>query len=108
MNKPTAKETAQKILDVAAAHGFKVSATNNIMTVTRNFKPGDNDEFVHCDMYAYDVLSLLPRTSAGSDWGTEGGGIGGAVALKSGMFRMNRSGGSKRVLNALREMLETN
>ena len=47
------------------------------------------------------ILGLLPSTSAGSCWGHDGGGIGALSAMNSGTFKMNKSGGSKRVLSAL-------
>jgi len=47
------------------------------------------------------ILSHVPRTSAGSTWGTDGGGMGGVHAMNTGLFKMNMSGGSKRVLGAI-------
>ena len=100
-----ATETAQKIIDAAARNGFEVQVRGNILTITKNFTPGDMDAFVECDMSYYSVLGCLPMTSPGSDWGTDGGGMGGHSATKSGRFVMNRSGGSVRVLNALKKMI---
>ena len=101
----SAVETARKILDAAAKYGFSVEVRGSILTVSKSFTPNDVDAFRDCDMSYYSVLGELPRTQPGSDWGTDGGGIGGIVALNEGYFKMNRSGGSKRVLNALVKML---
>jgi hypothetical protein len=56
-------------------------------------------------MEYYSILELLPSTSAGSVWGTDGGGIGALSAMSSRVFKMNKSGGSVRVLNALKKMM---
>ena len=106
-SKPSASVIAARIIDVAEANGFRVSVSGGILSISRQFAPGDAQAFRECDMSYYDVLSLLPRTSPGSDWGTDGGGIGGMVALKSGAFKMNRSGGSKLVLAAIANRLST-
>jgi hypothetical protein len=55
-------------------------------------------------MEYFSILGLLPTTSPGSIWGTDGGGIGALSAMKSGTFVMNKSGGSKRVLKVLAKM----
>jgi hypothetical protein len=55
-------------------------------------------------MEYYSILGLLPTTSAGSIWGTDGGGIGAVSAMNTGLFKMNKSGGSKRVLTALAKL----
>lgn len=97
----TPTQTAQEIFETAQRLGYEISVNSQVLTITKRFTPGDMDAFVECDTTYFEVLGKLPRTSAGSDWGTDGGGIGGAVAAKNGLFRMNRSGGSKRVLAAL-------
>jgi hypothetical protein len=55
-------------------------------------------------MEYYSILELLPTTSPGSVWGTDGGGIGAISAMNTGVFTMNKSGGSKRVLSALKKI----
>lgn len=103
----TASETkARAILDKATELGFRVSVVENrLLRIDKEFTPGDLDAFRKCDTTYYWVLSLLPRTSPGSDWGTDGGGVGGYVAHKSGQFHMYRSGGNKNILRALARML---
>jgi len=99
----TASEIATKLLAVAKELGWDIRVRGSIMTI---YKDGivDNDTFVRADMEYYSILGLLPTTSAGSIWGTDGGGIGALSAMKSGMFVMNKSGGSKRVLKVLEKM----
>ncbi len=96
---------ARQIADTAARLGYALSVSGCTLTITKRFEPGSNDGFVECDMTYFDVLGLLPQTASGSTWGSDGGGMGGVVALKSGNFRMNKSGGSKRVLAALARII---
>lgn len=99
-----AKETAQKILNVAKELGWDINVRGSILTI---HKDGirTNEDFVRADMEYYSILGLLPTTSPGSMWGTDGGGIGALSAMKSGVFTMNKSGGSKRVLSALKKLI---
>lgn len=99
----TVNEVATKILSVAKELGWDVRVRGSIMTI---YKDGvvDNDSFVRADMEYFSILGLLPTTSPGSIWGTDGGGIGALSAMKSGTFVMNKSGGSKRVLKVLAKM----
>jgi hypothetical protein len=102
MTKPSPIEVAKSIKEAAVKHGFTLEVRGGILTVHSRFQGGEvNEWFRNCDMSYYSVLGLLPRTEAGSDWGTDGGSIGGMAAINSGAFKMNRSGGSKRVLAAL-------
>lgn len=98
-----ATETAAKILAVANEYGWEVTVRGSILTIT---KSGINsiDDFVHADMEYFSILGLLPSTSPGSIWGTDGGGIGALSAMSSRVFKMNKSGGSVRVLNALKKI----
>lgn len=98
-----AKEVAAKITDTAKELGWELEVRGSILTI---YKYGivDNDAFVRADMEYYSILGLLPSTSAGSIWGTDGGGIGALSAMNSRVFKMNKSGGSKRVLAALKKM----
>ena len=97
-------EIAAKIKEAAVQNGYKLEVRGGILTVHKYFQAGSRDGFVDCDMSYYSVLGLLPRTEPGSDWGTDGGGIGALSAISSGHFVMNRSGGSKRVLSALAKL----
>jgi len=76
----------------------------SILHIEKNFEPGNMDEFVKADGEWYSILGLVPTTSAGSTWGTDGSGVGAVSAHKEGLFMMNKSGCSKRVLNALKKM----
>ena len=97
------KEIATKIKSTAAALNWKVEVRGSILTIRKNIT--GRAEFVTADMEYYDILGLLPTTSAGSVWGTDGGGIGAISAMNTGLFTMNKSGGSKRVLSALSKII---
>ena len=99
-----AKTIATKIFDTARELGWRVSVRGSgILTVT---KTGirSREDFVRADMEYYSILGLLPTTSPGSIWGTDGGGVGAISAMNTGVFTMNKSGGSKRVLAALKKI----
>lgn len=99
-----AKDTAQKILDTANTYGWQLNIRGSILTITKSGIRSKED-FVRADMEYYSILGLLPTTSPGSVWGTDGGGVGALSAMKSGVFTMNKSGGSRRVLNALKKII---
>ena len=100
-----ATDTAQSIMDLATKWSWNVTVRGSILTITKQFTPGSSEEFANCDMEYGSILGQLPRTKSGSDWGTDGGGIGAISAIQSGRFVMNRSGGSVRVLNQLKKMI---
>jgi hypothetical protein len=105
MKKPTPTEIAKDIKATAEKYGWTLNPRGSILTITKSITPNDNDSFAKADGEYYTILGKLPTTSAGSMWGTDGGGVGALSAMKSGTFVMNKSGGSKRVLNALKKMV---
>lgn len=98
-----AKETAQKILDRASQSGWTVTVKGSILEISKPIRT--EEDFVKADSEYYWILGELPSTSPGSIWGTDGGGVGALSAMKNGLFVMKKSGGSKRVLNALAKMI---
>ena len=98
-----AKETALKLLAVAKEYGWEVAVRGSILTITKS-GINSNDDFVRADMEYFSILELLPMTSPGSIWGTTGDGVGALSAMRTRVFTMNKSGGSVRVLNALKKM----
>ena len=97
------KATAIQIKNIAAELNWTLEVRGSILTIKKAIS--GNSEFCNADMEYYSILGLLPSTSAGSIWGTDGGGIGALSAMKTGVFTMNKSGGSKRVLSALSKIL---
>jgi hypothetical protein len=101
--KASPKELATKIKETCARLNWSYEVRGSILTITKRIKPGDNNDFARADGEYYDILSILPTTSHGSIWGTDGSGIGAMSAMNTGRFVMNKSGGSVRVLNALKK-----
>lgn len=83
------------------AAGYQIRASGCVVTLIKHIGPGNREGFVECDMLTAGYLYELPKTSPGSVWGTDGGSVGGMVAIRSGVFELNRSGISKRVVAAL-------
>jgi len=104
MTKPAPADTARNIKEMADRLGWTINVRGSILTIYKTFTPGNNDELVTADMEYGSILGLLPRSRPGSDWGTDCGGMGSIEALKTGHFTMNKSGGNKRVLNALAKL----
>ena len=101
MNKQEALSIAQKFLSECAEHGFVAFVRgNSIVGVSRKFSPGDKQAFCECDMMAGSVLDVIPQRG-GSQFGTDGGSVGGAIALQKGFFEMKATGCSKTVVAAL-------
>jgi hypothetical protein len=99
----TNADIAKQIKQTAVELGWTLTVRNSVLTIKKRIS--GNDEFCRADMEYYSILGLLPSTSPGSIWGTDGGGIGALSAMKSGVFTMNKSGGNKRVLSALSKIL---
>lgn len=104
-----AKFIAQSVAEKALEAGARLSIRNNILSIESNYDANKfndiNEWFRFCDCIVTGILYEVPQTSAGSMWGTDGGSVGGLSALQSGTFKMNRSGCSVRVLNALKKLL---
>ena len=96
----------EKAIEIAATcerlgWQYQACAVTGVLTISKRITPNDNDSFVAADMEYYSILGLAPVVEAGSTWGTDGGGIGALRAMASGIFTMNKSGISKRVLKAI-------
>lgn len=101
-----AKVQAQEFVNKALEHGFRVVvASDSVVRITKSFAPNDADAFVQCDMFAGSVLAYAPLRG-GSVWGTDGGSVGGMVALKSGEFVMNKSGSGSLFMKALKQIIK--
>jgi hypothetical protein len=99
-----AKELAAKIADRAKEYGCSIEIRGSIVTVTKRFTPSDKSAYALAETDVGIILGMVPTTSAGSTWGTDGLSIGGAVGLQNGYMKMNKSGGSVRVINALKKI----
>lgn len=105
MPKPSPVEVATKMLELAKASACRIEVRGSILTVTKTFTPGSKSEYSAAESDVGSIIYSLPSTSAGSVWGTDGGSVGGHVGLTGGYMKLNKSGGSKRVLAALSKLL---
>ncbi len=94
-------EQAAAIREACRSLGWYYEVRGSVLTIVTKFPPGNIEAFARCDSEAYSIVGLLRRTGPGSDWGTDGGSIGGMTGLNGGYYKLNRSGGSKRVLALL-------
>lgn len=99
------KEIAEQIKLQAEKLNWHIEIRNSVLTIKKYIPFDDNDAFCRADSEYYSILGLLPTTQPGSIWGTDGSGIGALSAIKSGVFVMNKSGGSKRILSALSKII---
>ena len=95
------KEVAQDILSTATGLGWRVFVRGDVLTITKNIEKDSLESFTEADGEYYSILGLLPQTSAGSTWGTDGGSVGGMTAMKHGVMTMHKSGGNKNILRHL-------
>ena len=94
-------EDATKIVNRCRELGWSFEVSRSILTIYKSIRCENKDDLVCADMEYFSILSLLKRSSPGSDWGTDCGGMGAMTALASGLFVMKRSGGNKNTLKAL-------
>ncbi len=95
---------ALDVIAKAETYGFSVRVHGATMTVHKQFTPGDKDAYTKAESEANDLLDMVPMTSPGSVWGTDGASVGGHVGLTNGYMTLNKSGCGKRVLNALAKL----
>ena len=102
--KKTAKQTAADFVEICRENGYTINCRETIVSIVKHFTPGDIAAFRDCDMEAGGFLAML-NARGGSVWGTDGGSIGGAVAIQSGRFCLNVSGVPARVAAAVKSFL---
>ena len=96
-----AAQIARDFLTYCTTLGWTASLDRDVVTIRTTFEPGDNDAYVTADGEGFAILSDLPRSGAGSTWGTTGDGVGGMVGRDNGYYQLKVSGVQKRVLKAL-------
>jgi hypothetical protein len=107
----TSSPEKQTPLDIAAR--FVQSCRNNqvsieikatgILTLSKRITAGDGNSFSDAETDC-SIIYDLPG-GCGSVWGTDGGSIGGMVAMQTGQFKLNRSGVQKRILKAIQQAM---
>jgi len=86
------KDTVTVIRDMASKAGLAIRSQKGIVTVTGHFDKGDKDAYTRMENDALRILARFRQTRAGSIWGSDSGSIGGAIALQTGNFVLNKSG----------------
>lgn len=101
------KEKAKQFVEDCRRKGWHVYMPQDraIITIGKNIKKDDLEAYSIADSEYFSLISHVPRTSPGSDWGTTGDGVGGLSAMKRGEYVLNRSGVSIRFLTAVRKYL---
>jgi hypothetical protein len=97
--------TARDVVSIANARGWAIQVDNEVFRATKRFTPGDLDAYIQADHEWYSFVTLIDRTRPGSIWGSTSDGVGGYVAHKNGFYEINMSGGSKRILSAIRKII---
>lgn len=97
-----AQQQVSAFLGYCARNGLRVerATTRPIVRVVGSFDPGDRIAYQHLDGVAATALAMV-AASGGSVWGSTSDGVGGAVALRDGVYVLNVSGVQKRFLAAL-------
>jgi hypothetical protein len=98
--KVSTQQSVTSFLNVCEAHGFTWYVRGTVVTIMKRFAAGSKEEYTYADMFAGDILSIVPG-KGGSVWGTDGGSIGGAIGLRNGEYVLNKSGVGKLFIKAL-------
>ena len=89
------KERAITIRAKAKEYGFTIHAHGSIISVSANFTPGDKAAYLKLEDQANEILGMFRMVTPGSVWGADSGSVGGAIAIETGKFVMNKSGCEK-------------
>ena len=100
-----ARETALEFINLCNELGWSPTVRGSILEISKSITPDCNSSFCKADMEYGSIFDVIPRTGAGSIWGTTGDGVGALSAMRAGVYRVKMSGGSKRVLGAIQKEL---
>lgn len=98
------QESALNFIKKCKEYGFTFTVRGSVVKIAKSIAANSNEAFAQAESQSSSILAEVPMTSAGSIWGTDGGSIGGFSAMQTGSFSMNKSGCSKRVINAIIKM----
>lgn len=96
---------ATKVVELIKQYEFSVDIRGTIIELKRSFKERSNHTYIELEAAADRILSLIKQTTAGSTWGSTSDSVGGALALQNGVFRMCKSGCSKRLLAQIQKLM---
>lgn len=100
-NQQVAKDFVERCKEL----NWTPSLFGDVLKIKKIINKNDNADFAKADSEYWSLLGMIPTTSPGSTWGTSGDGVGAISAINNGVFTMNKSGCSIRVINAIRKLL---
>lgn len=98
--KRTPTENAKMFVAKCREYGFTFTARPNVVTIEKRLVAGDPRSFAETEMESSIIFDYCPLRG-GSVWGTDGGSIGGATAMQTGQFKMNKSGSGAAFVKAI-------
>ena len=100
------QQIAKEFVSLCEKYGWDFEVNNGgIVTIYKDIIPNDKDAFAKADMEYGMILSAVPASSPGSMWGTgAGAGVGALSAMKSGLFKMKKSGCNKMVCKQIQKL----
>jgi len=103
--KKTPLEIATHFVAHCKKNDIQITRCDRILTLEKRLTGSDrNRDFSDAESDCSIIYDLPSSADGGSVWGTDGGSIGGMVAMQTGLFKLNRSGVSKRVLLAIKKI----
>lgn len=105
------QEGVAEFAALVAETGFKVTVrkaggSEYLVTVQKQFEPGDVAAYALAESDAGQLLSYAPMLYPGSVWGTDGLSVGGHAGLTGGYMRLNKSGVGARWAKAAAKALD--
>lgn len=102
--KTSPKDQALAFKTLCLKYGWSFNASrDNVLEITKQIVPGCKQSFCNADMEYSSILDLAPL-KGGSVWGTDGGGVGGMVAMRTGQFSIKKSGKAQSFMKELRKL----
>ena len=103
--KKTPLEIALHFVAHCKKNEIQITRCDRILTLEKRLTGNDrNLDFFDAESDCSVIYDLPSSADGGSVWGTDGGSIGGMVAIQTGLFKLNRSGVSKRVMSAIQKI----
>ena len=98
-------EIANRFVEHCKKNDIQITRCDRILTLEKRLKGNDrNLDFSDAESDCSIIYDLPSSADGGSVWGTDGGSIGGMIAIQTGLFKLNRSGVSKRVMSAIKKI----
>lgn len=95
------QKVASEFIAKAKELGFSYCISGCIVKVNKNFTPRDPAAFGKAESNANTLLSIIPRSSPGSIWGTDGSSVGGFLGFEQGYMELCKSGCNKNILKEI-------